>query len=241
MEKRLWIKIEGIKLHSFKKFLWQNLMGPNAGTTTERNDASFRLRLGNFLDVSGFEIALNAQKGIVSHNDAMTEVRFLDESYVYHEHIMTRPLLGQVLSKEIYIYCNQTNREEVVAFLEGRQKSLKDSGLFQPKDWKHPLRIPVDFIKLHGFNARGGGIVLSNIMIGHHVLLSNVRVYPSLDSKGTILDERIIEMINNILESKKVKKMLDYTKKVDLWFTDAKFIDSIPGCDFGKMPPITFY
>ncbi|MFA5715154.1 MAG: hypothetical protein WC998_05415 [Candidatus Paceibacterota bacterium] len=241
MEKRLWIKIKRIKFHSFEKFSWNILTGPGAGKTTEHNDASFSLRLGDFLDISGIEIELDSQRGIVSHNDAMTEVRLIDIPFIHRGKRISKYLLSDVLSREINTFLNETNCKKVTSFLKKRGISLKDSEFFQPKDWKHPLRIPVEFIGLNGFNARGKGTVLTNIMIGHHILLFNVQVFPRFDSGGTILDEKIIKMINNILEKEDVKKMLDYTKEVSFWYSTKKIIDSIPGCNLEKIPPIRFY
>lgn len=176
----------------------------------------------------------------ISHNDAMADMRLIDVPIHHHGKRRPKNLLYEYLAIGMNEFVNGTHYEEVKKFLNRETDHLGDSEPFKPEAWKgKSLRIPVDFISIYGISGRNG-TARAHIMIGHHLVLWDIPVYPNFKPDNVIFDKRIIEEIKKILARKKARDILKYCALNKTFNYEDKFISKIPGCK-KKIPPVRFY
>jgi hypothetical protein len=239
--KKRFIKVPEIQLKSFKRA--SSLPGKG-----ERRAATCCLILKDCISMDNILIEMDGfmmprqEKEFVCHNDAMGDSRFCD----YPVHHLGKRKPKRFLYEHVAIgmneFLNERSYNSVRDFLEKRTDSLEDSEFYRPSTWKGALRIPVHFIHIYGMKGRYG-ITLANIMIGHHLWVNNVQIYPVFKPEGRIFDKVTIAEIQRLLSRKKVKETLGYyarTNNFDYNGADEIKI-AIPGCNLKKIPLVRFY
>ena len=176
----------------------------------------------------------------VSHNDAMADMRLIDVPILHHGKRSPKKFLYEYLAIGMNEFINGTHYEEVKKFLNGEVDHLSDSEPFKPEVWKgKSLRIRMDFISVYGISGRDG-IVRAHIKLGHHIVLWDVQVYPTLKTDNVIFDERVIKEIKKILARKRTREALRYCALNKSFNYEDKFTSRMPGCK-KKIPPVRFY
>ena len=240
--KKIMIKVPGIQLKSFER----SSPLPHEKESVRR--ASFSLVLEGGIVMNDVHIEMSGlmrpreENEIISHNDAMSDMRFCDYPIKHHGVRSPKFLLSDYVAIGMNEFLNEKHYKDVRAFLNRNTDSLSDSEFFKPAAWANILRIPVHFIRIYGVKGRYG-TTRANIMIGHHISVSNVQVYPELKSEEVILDQRIVSEIKKLLNRKNVQERLGNYARTDTsdYSRADELFTAIPKCNREKIPPVRFY
>lgn len=239
--KKIMIAVHGIQLTSFRR----STSIPNK---KEIGGANFSLILEGCIAINDIHIEMDGlkapgeEKEFIRHNDAMADAKFCDYPAKHLGRGMPNHFFYEYVASGINEFLNKREYDNICNFLKERVDSLNDSEIFKPSIWKNTLRVPVHFIRIYGIKGRYG-LVIANIMIGHHLLIEGLRIYPTFKSEGRIFNKEIIAEIEKLLNKKNVKENLGCyarTNTSDLNGMDELFT-AIPGYKEERIPPIRFY
>lgn len=251
--KRIWLKVEGVKLHSLRH------------VRDERKAAWATLQLGEALHIDGILLESVGGTDWFRQNWALATARILDLPWM-HGGRKTEPLLAHILGEAVMEICHERDEEcdeeDIRTFLEeGTQfeeilEEPENLPFFKPKSWKGLcLRIPVDFIRLKSFYYYSeNDEIRTNIQIGHHLIFWKVKVFSKVFSGGVgndcflldnkdIIDDALINLIQGILLRSDFQKTVRFLYQSELDdLGDNEFIVAVSDCRVDGLPPaVRFY
>jgi hypothetical protein len=225
--------IQGIRFKYVNKIL--------SSTSKAIPAAYFSLILEGFIAINDMLISMDEDKSF-SYSHSWADAKFLDGPGQHYGKRNPKHLLYEYIGSGIKEFFER-NHSIVQEFLEKEEGSLDNSELFRPSLWRNgSLRIPIEFIQIFGI-VGDCGTVKANMLIGHHILMIGVPIYPRFVPEGRIFDKRIIVEIEKMLDKKDVKDSLGYYARAsshDLNDQD-KMTVSISGCNQEKFPLVRFY
>jgi hypothetical protein len=240
VKKRIWIKVEGIKLGPFQ------LVQPSH--LDKEKHISVSVRIGDAFNINGVRIENGIKSNSFLQNWSGCDVRFLDIPGLHHGKHKKYPLLHDIFAKETYLFFNGKGGESLRELMETEKRMPNTSILWsvcQTEDGKS-LRIPVEFIKLRNFNCLARDCMVADIFIGSHLVFWQVQIFDGKKigiSNDRIIDREISGIINKMLtERKAIQETINFVRKNKTVDIASEFIDAIPGINLKKDPtPIRFY
>ncbi len=176
MEKRIWVKIDGLQLHHLQRRV------PMKGKPIQDNQVWASLKLGSAFNINGL-IITNKPDDTVQFWQGWgnADARLIDVPALHGKPIK-KELLREVLAKAIHGICIKW-KEVLRPFIEMDAEATGDElsfSFFKPKDWQgKSLMIPVDFVILKNFQLRRElKTVTADIIIGHYLAFWNIKICP---------------------------------------------------------------
>jgi len=232
MEKKIWMKVEGITFDNFWK-----VEGVRDGT--------FSMTLGHALTFNNLSIYPSNRPGAapqLATGDSFADATFWDKPVTQEERndVASKVLLADLLNAEIDKFFNKKHFYEINEFFLDRLK-LGSYTIF-PKKWKAPLRVPIGRLQV-SVRSLGPEKVIATIVLGSYFVFYDVPVYPDFDPQKRIRDEKMRKAITDFLLDPEVEDEIELAKRRVSERPNCVLTDTIPGFDKERchIPDYRFY